>query len=379
MHLQRVNFLIEKLVAGSISSSEQDELFIWYKEVAEQEFVSSETEEEIQIRIFFRLMESTGYNQQLAFKKRNIKRIWYGVIAAVASMLLIGFVMLYNLKSPSEVNLQYVEHDGKPDYMPGGNRALLRMEDGEVIALSTSKTGIQMDKGLRYTDGDGLGASLALQPDQVQQLQLIIPRGGIYQVILSDGSKIWLNANSTLTYPSQFLGAARTVSLEGEAYFEISKNRKPFIVKTAQQEVNVLGTKFNVSSYSNRNEERITLVEGSIQVKSPFGAYLLHPNQELITDAHKSFQQDADAEDAIAWKGGIFLFDNMKLADVLLRLADWYNVDFEFKDERLKSELIFAIVKRSDQISVVLQKIADTDVAAFDIQKTKIIVRKKRN
>lgn len=263
--------------------------------------------------------------------------------------------------------------------MPGGNRALLRMEDGEVIALSTSKTGIQMDKGLRYTDGDGLGASLALQPDQVQQLQLIIPRGGIYQVILSDGSKVWLNANSTLTYPSQFLAAARTVSLEGEAYFEISKNRKPFIVKTAQQEVNVLGTKFNVSSYSNRNEERITLVEGSIQVKSPFGAYLLHPNQELITDAHKSFQQDADAEDAIAWKGGIFLFDNMKLADVLLRLADWYNVDFEFKDERLKSELIFALVKRSDQISVVLQKIADTDVAAFDIQKTKIIVRKKRN
>ncbi|MDR2283676.1 MAG: FecR domain-containing protein, partial [Sphingobacterium sp.] len=204
------------------------------------------------------------------------------------------------------------------------------------------------------------------------------PRGGQYQITLSDGTKVWLNSDSRLKYPLHFIGAERTIELEGEAYFEVSHNYKPFVVKTDRQRIQVLGTKFNVSSYSDNTVATTTLLEGSVRVSTPYGNNLLAPGHELVVTTSGSKMNEVYAKDAIAWKEGLFVFDNITLDDVMDKVSRWYNVDIHFVDEGLKKELVFAVIQKSENISVVLDKIASTGIATFKVERGHINVTKNK-
>jgi transmembrane sensor len=234
----------------------------------------------------------------------------------------------------------------KQDIAPGVNKATLTLSNGSKIILSDVKQGsiahqhnvtIKLQNGrLVYAIG-GIDAGTQ-QPNFIKPVEintLTTPRGGQFQADLPDGTKVWLNAASSITYPVIFSGKERVVELTGEAYFEVSKNTaRPFIVKTETQTVQVLGTHFNINSYADEQSVKTTLLEGSIKVTGKAGknTVQLNPSQQSVnTEGKIDIINDADVDETVAWKNGKFLFRNANLQTVMRQLARWYDVEVEFQ------------------------------------------------
>ncbi len=238
--------------------------------------------------------------------------------------------------------------------LPGGNRATLTLADGRTLDLSTEQQGIVMGDGILYTDG-----SYVLEPmDDNQQtrdhsgnlvsntlgpMSISTPKGGQYQLTLSDGTKVWLNAASSLSYPATFEGNAREVSLRGEAYFEVTKDKtKPFIVKTTMQQVEVLGTSFNINAYENEIATKTTLLTGSVRVshlddkKSDGKSQVLSPNQQSLIGGQSDqiTIREIDPHTAIAWKDGFFNFHGLSIDESMKQIERWYDIDVIYEGKK---------------------------------------------
>lgn len=221
------------------------------------------------------------------------------------------------------------------DILPGGNRAILTLANGKTIALSEAEAGIIIhDDQVTYTDRSKQIARLS--PDAVGYMVLATPNGGTYQVTLPDGSEVWLNAASKLTYPLRFSGTERVVTISGEAYFSVAKNaQNPFKVISKQQEIQVLGTAFNVSAYADEPETKTTLVQGGVQIRNVQSGAInrLLPNEQSIVHASSTEVQQVDAEPYIAWKNGYFYFKHTPFEEVMRQLARWYDVEVIYRGE----------------------------------------------
>ncbi|MFD2556673.1 FecR family protein [Sphingobacterium tabacisoli] len=373
MDRDQILSLIEKLRANTISIQEHDELLAWYRAVSYQDAVYPSEEQQVKTKILYRLMTNTGFVHQL-HKKRSIRRIWYRAAAACILFLFMGSA--YYWISQEKTNEQLVVKQNVVDYLPGGNKAQLILEDGSKIDLDGDQSSLLVGDEVTYADGSSVASKIP-ESKPSGRLQLVTPRGGQYQITLSDGTKVWLNSDSHLKYPLHFTAAERTIELEGEAYFEVAHNHKPFIVKTDRQIIQVLGTKFNVSSYSENTVATTTLLEGSVRVNTSYGNNLLMPGHELVVTTSGTKMNEVYAKDAIAWKDGLFVFDNITLDGVMDKVSRWYNVDIHFADESLKKELVFAVIKKSKSVSVVLDKIASTGVANFRVDRGRISVTNK--
>jgi ferric-dicitrate binding protein FerR (iron transport regulator) len=233
------------------------------------------------------------------------------------------------------------------DIAPGGNRATLTLADGSVILLDDAMMGkIAEQEGMKVTKAeDGLltytfipsekGVATAAQFNTIST-----PKGGQYQIVLADGTKVWLNAASSLTFPTSFTGNERSVELSGEGYFEVNTVRGldvkniPFIVKTADQEVTVLGTHFNINSYADEASTITTLMEGSIQVSqlSTSSSKLLKPGQQSVVTLNKGINvSTVNSSSAMAWKNGLFQFEGSDIKNVMRQFSRWYDVEVEFE------------------------------------------------
>ena len=285
---------------------------------------------------------------QNQLRRSGIKiRKWIPYAAAAIVVFFIGFFLLYN----EEVKKS--QPDTPVTILPGGNRATLVLADGRSIDLSESQPGIVVGEELRYTDG-----SLVLSKEsisRIQHLTMKIPKGGTYQVTLPDGTKVWLNSESTLQYPSRFGDAQRVVQLKGEAYFEVAKDKKrPFRVATAGQNLEVLGTQFNITAYDNEPAIKTTLVEGSVKITNlRAGAdNTLKPGQQsVITDGNTAINE-VSIEQFTAWKEGFFSFEETPFDEVLEQLARWYDVDIEYR--RKPNKTFSGKMKRNARLSSVL-------------------------
>src|SRR5690606_16707760 len=260
------------------------------------------------------LPNSNNYKEKLSIYKKS----WFK-FSAVAALLLITLtigILFYNDNGFSEQNL--VQQDFPLDIKPGGNKATLTLADGSVISLSETNAGkIAEQQGIVITKTDdgqilytvdtkGEGSSEA----EIVFNTIATPRGGQFQVILPDGTKVWLNAESSLKYPTVFSSKERKVELLGEGYFEVAKNENsPFIVITEDQAVTVLGTHFNINSYTKYNTET-TLVEGSVKVSSVSASSvskILKPGEQSVLNSQNKFNiKRVNLENAIAWKNGFF-------------------------------------------------------------------------
>lgn len=226
---------------------------------------------------------------------------------------------------------------------PGGNRAVLRLEDGREILLEETQNGeILSREGLRIIkEKNGrliYEISGSAHPaGKIAYNTIVTPRGGQYQVKLPDGTQVWLNAASTLRYPTRFSGRERKVELEGEGYFEVAKNPgKPFRVVTPAEDIKVLGTHFNVSSYKQDPHMVTTVLEGRVSVGSTL---LIHDQQASLNKSTQKLQVSTVRADlSISWKNGKFHFEGAAIAEVLKQFSRWYNVDFEYagSDKSLK-------------------------------------------
>lgn len=305
--------LIEQLIGGLAQA-----------EIGSETFETPGVRESLE-RVFSRVQQAKREKQ---LKPRGIRRMmvrWASVAAVfIAAVSVFWYFAGEDNVSPDTVNLKAA------DIAPGGNRATLTLADGRTIALSEAQAGIVMDDAqITYQDGS---ASVAVLEEgnttEPVMLSLTTPKGGTYQVTLPDGSKVWLNAASTLTYPSHFGGKMRSVTLSGEGYFNVAKDeQKPFRVISRDQEVKVLGTQFNLSAYPDEAATKTTLVEGAVQLGGGDVDVRLSPGEQGILTNGKIQVATVDVATYVGWKNDEFVFNGIELRDAMKQLSRWYDVE----------------------------------------------------
>ncbi len=262
------------------------------------------------------------------------------------------------------------------DLPPGSNKARLLLGDGSVIDLADAKNGtIRHDAGARIEKKDG---QLIYQGAEAPEMNAIqTPRGGQYEVILADGTKVWLNSASSLSYPATFTGKNRQVQLKGEAYFEVAEDKnKPFKVSVGDVQVEVLGTHFEVMAYEDENAINTTLLAGAVKVTGKgMASRVLMANQEASLDRSSGSLSvsEVDAEEAVAWKDGFFEFEGVSIETVMRQLARWYDVSVEYQgktDKHFRGK-----ISRSSNVSEVFRMLELTGEVHFSTEGKKIVVK----
>ena len=269
----------------------------------------------------------------------------------------------------------------QPAVLPGSYKAVLTLASGEQVNLeewgrdSLWKDGtlIRKRKGeLTYEQKAG-----DMQQEEMLFNTITIPRSGEYKLVLSDGTKVWLNSDSELRFPVAFVGDRRSVEIEGEAYFEVAKDEgKPFHVLANGADIKVLGTSFNVMTY--RGRTITTLVEGKVCLTYKDESVLMVPDRqaEVITETGKILMREVDARNFTLWKDGVFYFENAALETIAERLSQWYDVNIIFNDEALKQLRYSVEMKRYNNIQDLLTKIEKTQKVKFLIQGKSIYIHK---
>ena len=259
-------------------------------------------------------------------------------IAAMLVVILTTAILLLNKNTPQAVDNNITAMAQKP-VVPGGNKATLTMADGKTIVLDSMTNGVVASNGASkiVKVGDGqLVYSAGTQTGAMAYNTLSTPRGGEYQITLADGTKVWLNAASSLSYPQEFTGTERRVQLTGEAYFEVAKNKdKPFYVTVNNVQVKVLGTHFNISAYNDEQNITTTLLEGAVQVTKDNEKSFLSPGQQAVTGngSGKISVYNVDASDAVAWKNGYFVFNDEDIVSIMKKVSRWYDVEVEYRGD----------------------------------------------
>ena len=265
---------------------------------------------------------------------------------------------------------------------PGRNRAVLTLANGKKLDLDDTQTGIISRQGASIVSKSADG-KLAYgnntdtrDKNAVTYNTIETPRGGQYQLTLADGTEVWLNAGSSLKYPTTFTGKERKVELTGEAYFEVAKNKeKPFSVALNGMEVEVLGTHFNVMAYNDENTIETTLLEGSVKLTKDGSSTMLIPNQKgVLNSGASNFRVHVvNTENVIAWKNGFFKFDDENIETIMRKVARWYDVDVSYKGN-LKRQNFGGKVPRFKDISQLLTTLELTGTIHFKIDGRRITV-----
>jgi transmembrane sensor len=303
-------------------------------------------------------------------------------VAAVLLLLVAGALYLHNRLKHSQTPIAAHNTDTPRiarDIAPGTDGAILTLADGRKIVLDSVQNGELPIQG--NTKILKQGGRLAYMPQgnagkEVLYNTMNIPRGKQYQLILPDGSHVWLNAASSIRYPAAFTGKERKVEITGEAYFEVAKNTaRPFRVKIGEAEVEVLGTHFNIMAYEEEATVRTTLLEGAVKVTRAHASHLLRPGQEAElnkTDEGITVIDDAPVSEAVAWKNGLFFFNRASLSTVMRQIARWYDVQIVYEGEIPDMEFGGKISRHSN-VSEVL-KILELSKVHFRIEGKKIVV-----
>lgn len=301
-------------------------------------------------------------------------------IAAAAAILIVAFTGIYFLfnQKPKQDLAQSGSTNEKDIIVPGGDKAILTLADGSAIVLDTLHTGSLPQQGNTRVIKLNAG-SLAYNPGADSQHEtlyntLSTPSGGQFQLVLPDGSKVWLNSSSSIRFPTAFNGDERKVELTGEAYFEVAKNAaKPFKVSVKEMEVQVLGTHFNIMAYDDEKSINTTLLEGSVKVSKGSAGKILVPGQQSKVGSGGDIKvTEADVEEAIAWKNGYFQFNSYDIETIMRQVARWYDVKVVYKDD-IPVGHFSGIVSRKNNISRVLEILQGGDVQ-FKIEGKKVIV-----
>lgn len=267
------------------------------------------------------------------------RRAWFRLSAAAAIIFLLAVAYLFVNQQQGQSQIASTQGvKFKNDVPPGTNKAVLTLANGLKIVLNDAKNGtiasqgkvniVKLDSGrLVYAASNSNVTSLAYNT-------VTTPRGGKYNLKLADGTQVWLNASSSITYPTVFTGNERNVTITGEAYFEVAKNKHmPFHVKAGDQTIEVLGTHFNVNAYADEDKIRTTLLEGKVNVSNSATNAILLPGQQSIADPNSKsiVVKVADTEQAVAWKNGYFQFERSDIQSVMRQLSRWYDVDIKFE------------------------------------------------
>jgi ferric-dicitrate binding protein FerR (iron transport regulator) len=397
---ERILELIKKFQEGSLTHDERAILDNWYQSFDQEDIDLSHSgfthPHQIAQRIQYRLensirtrAEQTEEEEEELIRPLPFFQRYRTAIGVAAIFLVLAFSAIIWLL-PNGQNPPIAAMPPKPpvppnDLAPGGNKAILTLDDGSTVVLDNAQNGVIGEQGVTnvqklengqvaYTLKNNQGF---LPVNKVYYNTITTPRGGEYQITLADGSRVWLNAASSIRFPTVFIGTNREVEITGEAYFEVAHNeRLPFIVHTGRSAIEVLGTSFNVNAYEDENVLSTSLVEGSVKIRIPNQAepQLLKPGQQarLNRSGKLNLVNDANMEEVLAWKNGLFIFNSSDLRSIMRQISRWYDVDIMYKgdvDMRFTGQ-----ITRNDNVSKVFEKLELTEELRFRVDNGKIIV-----
>lgn len=314
------------------------------------------------------------------YKKRWLK---YAVATAVIIILSISCYLTFFLSSAKKNIAQHPANTNNT-ILPGGDKATLTLADGRTIFLDSTSIGTIARQGntkiVKNSNGQIVYTPQTSGVNEVYFNTISTPSGGQFHIVLPDGSDVWLNASSSIKFPSGFTGNERKVEISGEAYFEIVKNvSMPFKVRVdGNEEIEVLGTHFNVMAYNNEEASKTTLLEGSIKITNNSITNFLKPGQQAISGKAGKINivSDVNTSHVIAWKNGLFDFDNDMLPEIMRQIARWYNAEVVYQGT-VPSGHYAGSIKRESNITQVLDMLEFAGNVKFSIDGTKIIVKEK--
>ena len=338
-------------------------------ESAESMKLLNTEDQDISIRMLTVIHKKIKNEKKLQTKVRSIRFMKIAVAAAILLAFVSG-IWVYIEKSKN--NPEIIETSKIIDVAPGGNKATLTLADGTTIVLDSANNGTLAAQGnvqvIKLEDGQlsyNGTAGTALMYNTIH-----IPKGGQHQLVLADGTKVWLNAESSLHYPTSFVGKERKVTLMGEGYFEVAKNAdKPFYVQVGVMKVQVLGTHFNINAYSDEKNIATTLMEGKVTVNNGIEEILLKPGQQAQASSNQLKKvYDVDMDEILAWKNGEFVFNETELRDAMKSLSRWYNIEVVYEN-KLPATYLYGSISRKKSLIEVL-KIMESSGLKFKIEKS---------
>ena len=375
--------IIKKYLKGKASDSEVSFLEKYYNHFEKESSftwrLSVNDKENLERELFAGILQKTTKKKKI-FQLSKI--CWYKQAAAALILLFIGLGTYYNFiaTNDSETTVITTPVLAKKDLPPGRSRAILTLSNGSTVVLDSIGNGFVTQQSntqiVKTAKGQLSYTTLNQNSKELVYNSLSTPRGGQYQLVLPDGTKVWLNAASSIRFPVAFVGKERKVTITGEAYFEVAKDKKkPFIVSSANMDVEVLGTHFNVSAYAEESIVKTTLLEGSVKINNKKSEVYLVPGQQsqLNNSGHFSIKNNIDVDKEIAWTKGKFQFNSNTIQEIMLQLSRWYDVEVIYQG-KVSSETFSAIIKRSSNISQVL-KLMEASGVKFDIEGKKIYVK----
>lgn len=382
MNREELIDLADRILKKEASEADIKSYNAWYNSFQQSGELPVANEEEKKAILYARVSLSIDHEVPVRSLGTNVRRRNISIWAAAAVATIVIGVYFFNAPLNSEKSKQTALVTGViKDIAPGRNTATLTLADGKEVNLSDAKTGVVIDlSGLKYNDNTKVTSMPLHDRKNSGLMSIATPRGGTYQVILSDGSKVWLNAASSIKFPASFAGQKqRSIELVGEAYFEIAKNaNQKFVVTTKTQQVEVLGTHFNINSYLDEGNVKTTLLEGSVQVSSSqtesSNQVVLHPGQQsVLTGSNRINVNKVDVNDVVAWKEGKFVFVREDIRSIMKKIARWYDVEIVYEGD-VTNKALGGSVSRFKNVSEVLEMLSATKAVQFRIENKKVIV-----
>ena len=374
--------LIKKSLIKDLSDKEQKELDQLlddqslqdvYKELSDRGYLKKQ------------FMEYEKYSSQKAYREFKERRghsgririvRWVAVVAAVW-VLALGVTLWMTFGKKENVAPLPVASKIIP---AGEKKATLTLADGMEVHVEEITAQILQEKGMNieYRNGEIVYHKSEEETTEVVYNKLEVPRGGECMIKLDDGTKVWVNAETKLKYPVVFVGDRREVVLEGEAFFDVAKNEKPFIVKTSFGDVRVLGTAFGISAYASEPESYTTLVRGKVSVeREGIKPVVILPGEQVVTSKDgKMIKQQVDVEEFVGWKDGIYVFKEKSLGEIMKTLERWYNISVDFQDKSLVDLPFTGNLKRYDDINVFFDALTRTGDMKYRVEGNQVILFK---
>ena len=383
---KRISYLLKVYSNKKATREEADELFEWVKKGKEkplkehiEKLVSEYNLNELVPavewgKMYERILEE---KERLDAQPKLRKMSWVHWAAAAVVVLLLGSGYYYFTRQNQPQKAVVFQRKKTNDIAPPNTvNAVLTLSNGKKIILDSTGNGVVAMQGkvnvVKLADGEIVYKG---NSENIEYNTLSNPRGSkVISLALADGSKVWLNAASTLKYPTAFASNERKVEVTGEAYFEVSHNAAmPFIVTKGETSVRVLGTHFNVNAYDDEKSLDVTLLEGSVKVSNGNENVFISPGQQAdIQDARLTVHNDADLEEVMAWKNGLFSYKGAGVETIMRQVSRWYDVDVIF--EKPVTEKFYAQVSRNTNVSKLLKMLEATKAVHFKINGKTITV-----
>jgi len=384
----RINNLLEQYINKSISEADFIELFDYIKKDENKQVFDDFMKKADKIGLPDADVHHVDWEHVYSnIVSDNKKKSKSGLIISfakkltiAASLILVSYLGFKVFNKPTEEHL--AERITKHDVLPGSDKAILKLADGSEIVLNDAHNGVLTKQGqsninkndegfIEYNEVNTNGEKT------VYVNTLSTPRGGQYRLMLPDKSLVWLNAESSITFPSAFVGNQRKVTVTGEAYFEVAKDKtKPFIVQSGGASVEVLGTHFNVNVYPNEENAAVTLLEGSIKLSNQNTSKILIPGQQALfsSESNNITLNNVDIDNVVDWKNGLFIFEDASVTEVMRQIERWYDVDVKYTGNIPKIKFN-GVVSRNNNVSKLLKLLQAAGNIEFDIKNKTIEVK----